>query len=70
MIYLRLHQARYEEVDPGGSKSKQEQEGASRSNWGNFAIIAKFRYNSKILAIIAKFRYNGKIFTMYSDFAT
>ena len=25
MIYLRLHQARNEEVDPGGSKSKQEQ---------------------------------------------
>ena len=38
MIYLRLHQAGNEEVDPG----------ASKSNWGNFAIIAKFRYNSEI----------------------
>ena len=60
MIYLRLHQARNEEVDPGGS----------RSNWGNFAIIEKFRYNSEIFAIIAKFLYNSKNFSMYSNFAT
>ena len=60
MIYLRLHQAKNEEVDPGGS----------RSNWGNFAIIAKFLYNSEIFAIIAKFFYNREIFAMYSNFAT
>ena len=47
MIYLRLHQTRNEEVDLGGSRSK----------WGNFAIIAKFRFNSEI-------------FAMYSNFAT
>ena len=38
MIYLRLHQARNEEIDPGGSRGKQ----------GNLAIAAKFRYNSEI----------------------
>ena len=30
MIYLRLHQARNEEVDPGGSRRKQEQLGQFR----------------------------------------
>ena len=50
MIYLRLHQAWIEEI-------------ASRSNMGNFAIIAKFRYNSeisleyRIFARIAKFSF-------------
>ena len=43
MIYLRLHQARNEEIDPGASKGKQ----------GNFAIVQKFRYNSEIFATIA-----------------
>ena len=42
MIYLRLHQARNEEVDSGGS----------RSNRGNFAIIAKFRKNSEIICFL------------------
>ena len=60
MIYLRLHQARSEEVEVG----------ASRSNRGNFAIIVKFRYNSEIFAIIAKFRYNSEIFAMHSNFST
>ena len=32
MIYLRLHQAMNEEIDPGASRGKQ----------GNFAIVAKF----------------------------
>ena len=48
MIYLRLHQV-------GMKKLIQEEAGASRNNWGNFAIIAKFHYNSEIFAIIAKF---------------
>ena len=51
----------------------QEEAGASRSNRGNFAIIAKFRYNSDIFAMysnfatkrifasVAKFRYIAKI---------
>ena len=30
MIYLRLHQARNEEVDLGGSRSKQEHQGQFR----------------------------------------
>ena len=38
MIYLRLHQARIEEVEAE----------ASRSNWDNFAILAKFCYIAKI----------------------
>ena len=38
MIYLRLHQARNEDIDRGASRGKQ----------GNFAIVAKFRYNSEI----------------------
>ena len=38
MIYLRLHQARNEEIDRGASRGKQ----------GNFTIVAKFRYSSKI----------------------
>ena len=42
MIYLRLHQARNEEIDPRASRGKQ----------GNYAIVAKFRYNSEIFAII------------------
>ena len=48
----------------------QEEEGASRSNRGNFSIIVKFRYNSENLAIIEKFRYNSEIFAIYSNFAT
>ena len=43
MIYLRLHQARNEEIDLGASRGKQ----------GNFAIVAKFRYNSEIFANVA-----------------
>ena len=43
MIYLRLHQARNEEID-------REQEGARGIN---LAIVAKFRYNSEIFATIA-----------------
>ena len=45
MIYLRLHQARSEEIERGASRevSLQERE--------NFATVAKFRY-------IANFRYN------------
>ena len=43
MIYLRLHQAKNEEIDPGASRGKQ----------GNFTIVAKFRYNSEIFATIA-----------------
>ena len=41
MIYLRLHQARSEEIERGASRviSLQERE--------NFAIAAKFRYNSE-----------------------
>ena len=46
MIYLRLHQARNEEIDRGASGSKQEKQ-------GNFAIVAKFRYNSELFATIA-----------------
>ena len=45
MIYLRLHQARSEEVEAG----------ASRSNRGNFAILAKVRYNSEIFAMHSNF---------------
>ena len=52
MIYLRLHQVGIEEVEAEPSRN---QAGASRRNWGNFAIVAKFRYNSEIFAIIAKF---------------
>ena len=37
MIYLRLHQARNEEIDPGASRRKQGQAG-------------KFRYSSEILS--------------------
>ena len=42
MIYLRLHQARSEEIEPGASReiSLQERE--------NFATAAKFRYSIKI----------------------
>ena len=47
MIYLRLHQARDEEIDPGASRGKQ----------GNFAIVAKFLYNSPKL--------QGFLFTLY-----
>ena len=43
MIYLRLHQARNEEID-------QEQ---ARERGRNFAIVANFRYNSEIFATIA-----------------
>ena len=50
MIYLRLHQARNEEIDRGASKNKEGQA-------GNFAMVAKFRYNREI-------------FTNYSNFAT
>ena len=45
MIYLRLYQARNEEID-------RDQAGARGRN---FAIVAKFRYNSEIFATIAKF---------------
>ena len=45
MIYLRLHQARIK-------KLIQEQAGGSRGKQGNFAIVAKFRYNRKIFATI------------------
>ena len=43
MIYLRLHQARSEEIERGASReiSLQERE--------NFATTAKFRYSSQIL---------------------
>ena len=37
MIFLRLHQARNEEIEVG----------ARRGKLGNFSIIAKFRYNSE-----------------------
>ena len=43
MIYLRLHQARNEEI-------YREQAGARGRN---FAIVVKFRYNSEIFATIA-----------------
>ena len=45
MIYLRLHQARNEEIE-------QEQAGASRGKQGIFTIVAKFCYNSEIFATI------------------
>ena len=44
MIYLRLHQARNEEIDKGASRGK-----------GNFAIVAKFRYNSENFAMYSNF---------------
>ena len=50
MIYLRLHQARNEEIDPGARK---EEAGGSRGKQGNFTIVAKFCYNSKIFATIS-----------------
>ena len=57
MIYLRLHQARNEEIE---ARSKQEasrmQAGANRGK-GNFAILGKFCYNREI-------------FSMYSNFST
>ena len=51
MIYLQLHQARNEEID-------WEQAGARGKN---FAIVAKFRYNSEIFATIA--------ISLYSEFS-
>ena len=42
MIYLRLHRAISEEVDPEGSRRKQEQTGAISLLERNFARIAKF----------------------------
>ena len=48
MIYLRLHQAINEEIEAGANRSKQ---GEPR----NFAIVAKFHYNSKIFAMYINF---------------
>ena len=42
MIYLRLHQAKNEEVDTGGNRSKHEQ-------------LGKFRYYSEIFAMYNNF---------------
>ena len=50
MNYHRLHQARNEEIEAGASRGKQ-------------GLVGK-------IAIVAKFRYNSKIFSMYSNFAT
>ena len=54
MIFLRLHQTRNEEIEAG---CKMEQAGWKLEQARNFAIIAKFCYNSEISA-------------MYSNFAT
>ena len=45
MIFLRLHQARNEEIEAG----------ASRGKLGNFAIVANFYYNSEIFAMYRNF---------------
>ena len=45
MIYLRLHQARNEEIDRGASRNKEQA--------GNFAIVVKFLCNSESFAIVA-----------------
>ena len=57
MIYLRLYQVRSEEIERGASReiSLQERE--------NFAIAAKFRYNSEIFAA-------PKISLLVGNFAT
>ena len=48
MIYLRLHQAMNEEVDPERSRSKQEQQ-------GQFRYYSEIRYNSEIFAMYSNF---------------
>ena len=45
MIFLRLQKDRNEEIEAG----------ASRGKLGNFAIVAKFRYNSEIFAMYSNF---------------
>ena len=54
MIYLRLHQARSEEIEPGASREIPLQERE------NFATAAKIRYSSEI-SQCSEFRYCSEI---------
>ena len=48
MIFLRLHQARNEQIEGGARRNKEGQA-------GNFDIIEKFHYNSEIFANYSNF---------------
>ena len=63
MIYLRLHQARSEEIEQGASREISLQERENFANCRKFRYSSEFCYNSEIFA-------TPKISLLVGNFAT